>query len=98
MLGAGAAATIAYLDATPEAISIWLPRRDDDGRISDLTSCYVNPAAAAMSPLAVADYLGTGMREVYPDAVAIFTRCVRTLETGEPSEEEFDVDLEFAGI
>lgn len=78
------------LQSLPDFFAIYVPRRDDSGRVVDLVYDYVNPAALRVLHRPASEVLGRGLVEVLPSNVelGLFDRYVRVLETGETDRFE----------
>lgn len=85
------------LEALDVPVSVARAVRDEDGRIVDFCTEFVNRASAAMSGIAAEEQIGKRTSEVAPELLEgeLFEQAVRVIETGEPLHREIEFDVQW---
>ncbi|MBL8484805.1 MAG: PAS domain-containing protein, partial [Rhodocyclaceae bacterium] len=81
----------AAADSSPDAIAIFESLRDTEHRITDFRCVFANARARRVFRRVVAELEGQPLCEIFPSlrATGVFDKYVRTVLTGDTTEEEF---------
>jgi PAS domain S-box-containing protein len=82
------------LHGSMDAIQMLVAIRDERGALIDLMFTDLNPRAEALLGRPAGEVVGARLSELYPTAglPAFVARLGRVIDTGEPFEDEFEVD------